>query len=84
MKNKLPDLTDHLFAQLERLGQEDLVAEKLRDEISRAGAITSCANQIIAAGRLAVDAQRAVNDAGVGARAPSILGLEKLSQGTLN
>lgn len=47
MKNKLADLNNHLFAQLERLGDEDLTGEQIADEVKRAGAITDVADQII-------------------------------------
>jgi len=62
MKNKLIDLNDHMFAQLERLSDEDLKGDKLTEEITRSKAITSVANQIINNARLAMDAQKAVND----------------------
>jgi hypothetical protein len=47
MKNKLSDLNDHLFAQIERLGDEDLDEEQIEKEAKRAGAIVSVADQII-------------------------------------
>lgn len=47
MKNKLTDLNDHLFAQLERLGEEDLTPEQIETEAKRATAITELADQII-------------------------------------
>ena len=62
MKNKLIDLNDHMFAQLERLSDEDLKGDKLTEEISRAKAVTSVANQIINNARLALDAKVAIND----------------------
>ncbi len=43
MKNTLTDLNNHLFAQLERLGDEDLDGEKLQQEINRAKAISDIA-----------------------------------------
>jgi hypothetical protein len=46
-RNKLTDLNDHLFAQLERLAEEDLSSEKLADEVQRAEAIVSLSDQII-------------------------------------
>lgn len=47
MKNKLTDLNNHLFMQLERLAEEDLTAEQIADEVKRAHAITDIADQII-------------------------------------
>lgn len=47
MKNKLTDLNDHLFAELERLGEEDLSSEELQQELSRAKAITDVAGAVI-------------------------------------
>lgn len=47
MKNKLTDLNNHLFAQLERLGEEDLSSEQIADEVKRTGAITDIAEQIV-------------------------------------
>ncbi|WP_420415897.1 hypothetical protein [Marinovum algicola] len=46
MKNKLTDLNDHLFAQLERLSDDDLDAEGIEREAKRADAIVSVAEQI--------------------------------------
>lgn len=48
MKNKLSDLNNHLFAQLERLGDEDLDAEKIAQEAERAKAIIGLSDMIIA------------------------------------
>lgn len=73
MKNKLTDLNNHLFAQLERLGDEDLDSEKLKDEIARSKAITAVSSQIVNNARLALDAQIAVRDLQLGNRLPSML-----------
>lgn len=74
MKNKLIDLNDHLFAQLERLGDEDLAGEKLKEEIDRSRAIGGIAVQVIGNARLALDAQIAIND-GLIKNAPKMLGI---------
>ena len=58
MKNKLIDLNDHLFAQLERLGEEDLTGDKLTGEIDRSKALTSVAGSIIDNAKLCLDAER--------------------------
>lgn len=47
MKNKLADLNNHLFAQLERLSDEDLPPEKLALECDRADAIVGISEQLI-------------------------------------
>ncbi len=56
MKNTLGDLNNHLFAQLERLGEEELQGEKLQEEINRSRAITDVAKQIIDNGSLVLSA----------------------------
>lgn len=62
MKNKLIDLNDHMFAQLERLSDEDLKGDKLTEEISRSKAVASVASQIINNARLALHAKTAINE----------------------
>lgn len=57
-RNKLTDLNDHLFAQLERLDDEELKRDQLEKEISRAKAMTDVADKIIANAKLALDATR--------------------------
>lgn len=47
MKNRLLDLNNHLFSQLERLTEENLSAEKMEQEVKRADAIVAVSEQII-------------------------------------
>lgn len=47
MKNKLSDLNNHLFMQLERLGDESMTAEQIELEAKRAEAIVSVSDQIV-------------------------------------
>lgn len=47
MKNKLSDLNNHLFAQLERLAEEGLTPEQIALEVDRSDAIVSVAEQIV-------------------------------------
>ncbi|SNZ14519.1 hypothetical protein SAMN05421503_2441 [Terribacillus aidingensis] len=62
MKNTLGDLNNHLFAQLERLSDEDLIGEKLSEEINRARSINDVAARIISNGSLVLEAQKLADD----------------------
>jgi len=76
MKNKLIDLNNHLFAQMERLSSEDLKDDELKNEIMRSKEMSNIAGKIIDNGRLAFDAHKAVGD-GLVSGTPQMLGLEK-------
>lgn len=58
MKNTLGDLNNHLFAELERLGDEDLKGEKLIEEISRAKSIADVSIQIISNAHVILQAEK--------------------------
>lgn len=62
MKNKLSNLNDHLFAQLERLSDEDVKGDDLKQEIERAKAVTAVSREIINGGNLALKAAKAWSD----------------------
>lgn len=57
IKNKITDLNNHLFAQLERLSDEDIKGDELKAEIDRAKAVTAVSSQIIQSGSLALKAE---------------------------
>jgi hypothetical protein len=65
MKNKLSDLNDHLFAQLERLSDEDMVGEKLDQEVARGKAIVAVSDQIIQNANLTIQAAKILSDHGL-------------------
>ncbi|WP_459127514.1 hypothetical protein [Latilactobacillus curvatus] len=56
-KNKLEDLNNHLFEQLERLNDDDLTDEQLKLESKRASAMSEISEQIIKNASLALKAK---------------------------
>jgi len=58
LKNKLIDLNDHLFAQLERMGDEDLKGKKLDAEIKRSKEMAGLGKIIVANAALALNAEK--------------------------
>lgn len=62
MKNTLGDLNNHLFAQIERLGDEDIKGEDLKVEMERARSISAVAKQIIDNASLVLDAQKMLDN----------------------
>jgi len=73
MQNKLSDLNNYLFAQLERLDDESLTDDELAKEIGRAKAITNTASQIILNGELQVKVCKLAHEAGVSYQIPTLL-----------
>lgn len=65
MKNRLSDLNDHLFAQLERLSDEELAGEKLDSEVKRGTAVVAVADQIIRNASLTIQAAKILSDHGI-------------------
>ena len=61
MKNKPIDLNNHLFAQIERLSDEDLIKDsaKLNHEIARSQAMAKLAGGVIQNNKIALDAAKA-------------------------
>lgn len=57
-QNKLSNLNNHLFAQLERLGDEDLSKEELKKEVERAKAISLISKNVIENAKLVLDATK--------------------------
>ena len=76
MKNKLSDLNDHLFAQLERLSDEDLKGDELKSEIERGKAITGVAREVISNANTVLRAAELKAEYTRGADVPGFIGLE--------
>ena len=73
MRNKITDLNNYLFAQIERLDDEGLTGEVLEKEINRGKAIANIATQIIANGNLQLKAALSAHEMGFTVKAPALL-----------
>ena len=61
-RNKISDLNNHLFAQLEKLNDDQLQGDQLNTEVNRARAMSSLASQIINSTKLTLDAIKMANN----------------------
>ena len=75
MKNKLSDLNNHLFAQLERLSDEDLTMEQIDKEVTRGKAINEVAKTIVDNAKLVLEATKLKGDCVIDA-VPDVIGIE--------
>lgn len=66
MKNTLGDLNNHLFAQLEKINDDDLSGEALDAEIKRTEAMAKISEQIIKTGELQFKAMQHMDEYGYG------------------
>ena len=64
MKNRLSDLNDHLFAQIERLSDEALTPDGIEREAKRGEAMVAVADQIIRNAAIQIQAAKLVSDYG--------------------
>lgn len=62
MKNKLSDLNDILFAQLERLTDDDLSADEVEAEVARTQSVVQIADRIVDTARLQLDGAKFLAD----------------------
>ncbi len=62
VRNTLGDLNNHLFEQLERLNNDNVKGENLKEEIQRAKAISDIADNVIKNGSLVLEGQKIMND----------------------
>ncbi|PKM70120.1 MAG: hypothetical protein CVU86_07105 [Firmicutes bacterium HGW-Firmicutes-11] len=58
MRNKLTDLNNYLFEQLERLNDDDLTPEELEKEIRRSNAVTKIGQVVINNANILLEAKK--------------------------
>jgi len=80
-RNKLSDLNDHLFAELERLNNEELTPEQVEMEAKRAGAIVGVSREIINTAKISIDALKLVSAGNLTfGDLPENLGIKQIDQ----
>lgn len=80
MKNKMTDLNNHLFSQLEKLLDPDLSDDELKNEIARAGAVSSIAANIIQNANTAIKAMSMFENRQIESDSPDFLRISKGQQ----
>lgn len=65
-RNKLSDLNNHLFEQLERLNDDELQEEHLDQEVKRANAMAKIAQSIIGNAQIVLRAELVKREHGTG------------------
>ena len=80
MKNKMTDLNNHLFSQLEKLLDSDLSDDELKKEIARAGAVSSIAANIIQNANTAIKAMSMFENRQIESDSPDFLRISKGQQ----
>ena len=75
-KNKLGDLNNHLFEQLERLNDETISEEELKKEILRSKAMASIAQQLVNNTNLMFNAQKHYDE--YGRKTPDVLMIDRV------
>lgn len=61
MQNKLSDLNNYLFGEMERLDDDEIMSKDPQGEIERAKAMTGVASQIVQNAKVVLDAQKFVD-----------------------
>lgn len=64
MSNKLGNLDDHLFAQLERLADPNLTAEEIEQEVKRSEAIVALSDKVVDNAKVKLGAAKLYADHG--------------------
>ncbi len=75
MKNTLTDLNNHLFCQLERLGDEELTTEQIEAESKRAESIVNVAETIVDSAKTTISAMKVASENGMVLNGNNFLGL---------
>lgn len=65
MGNKLTDLNEQLFIQLQRLNDPKLKDTRLLEEIERSKAVSNISREIISNGRLILDSKKHFDSLGI-------------------